>query len=82
MLKPLKRFFLYIKYYFEPNDAYVRGLAYRAAQKYFDTPVRNVSNPYPRISEYDLRRAEFLRYQRAWIDKYRHDYAKDKISHT
>jgi hypothetical protein len=80
MLKPLKRFFLYVKYYFEPNDAYVRGLAYRSAQKYFDTPVRNRSNLNPRVREYDLRRAEFLRYQRAFNDAYRHQYAKNKLA--
>ena len=80
MLKPLKRFFLYTKYFLEPHGPYVRGLAYIAAKKHFNTPVRNRSNPYPRISEYDRRRAEFLGYQRAFNNAYRHEYAMNKLN--
>lgn len=76
----MKRFFLYLKYYFEPKDKYVRSLAYDAAREYFDAPLRNSSNPYPRISEYNYRREGFLRYQRSFNDKYRHEYAIDKLN--
>lgn len=69
------RIFKFLKYYFEPNDKYVRSLAYNAAKEYFSTPIRNVNNPYPRISHYDQRRAAFLRYQRAFNHNYRVDYA-------
>lgn len=76
----MKKFFLYLKYYFEPKDAYVRGLAYTAAKEYFNVPLRNRSNPAPRISEYDVRRQQFLAYQRSWNDSYRHNYAKSKLA--
>ena len=76
----MKRVFLYIKYYFEPNDKYVRSLAFDAAKKYFNTPVRNASNPYPRVVEYDMRRMQFSRYQQAFNDSYRHNYAKQKLA--
>jgi hypothetical protein len=73
------KLFKYLKYYFEPNDKMVRQLALDAARKYFSKPLRNAENPYPRISEYDYRRQGFLRYQRVWNDKYRHEYAMKKL---
>lgn len=75
----IKNFLLYIKYYFELNDKYVRKLALAAAKKHFNVPVRNVNNKNPRITEYEYRRYEFLKYQRSWNDKYRHAYAINKI---
>ncbi len=79
-MTPIKRFFLYLKYYFEVKDKYVRGLAYAAAKDHFNVPLRNASNPYPRISEYNYRRESFLRYQRAFNDRYRHEYAVKKLN--
>lgn len=79
-MTPVKKFFLYVKYYFELDDKYVRDLAYQAAKDYFNVPLRNSSNPYPRITEYNYRRESFLRYQRAWNDLYRHNHAKNKLS--
>jgi hypothetical protein len=72
------RIIKFIKYYFEPSDKYVRALAYKAAKRHFSTPVRTSDNPYPRIYEYDQRRAAFLRYQRSFNHSYRWRYAKDK----
>lgn len=71
--------FRYLKYYFQPKDKYVRELAFNSAKEYFSTPVRNKDNPYPRVVDYDRRRAEFSRYQRAFNDAYRHKYAMDRI---
>jgi len=68
-----------IKYYFEPDEDYVLGIAYNAARQYFKTPVRNKSNPNPRPADYDRRRAQFLAYQRAFAHSYRLDYAKTKL---
>ena len=79
MLKRIFRTFLFIKYYFESDETYVRGIAYNAAREYFKTPVRNSKNPYPRPIDYDRRRAEFLAFQRAFIHSYRLDYAKTKL---
>lgn len=79
MLKRISRFFLLVKYYYEPDDKYVRGIAYNAAREYFKTPVKNENNPYPRVSDYDRRREAFLRYQRSFAHSYRLDYAKTKL---
>ena len=76
MLRLLK----YIKYYFEPDSKEVRKLAYAAAKKFYNVPLRNDFDPYPRVSDYDRRREDFLRYQRAFNDRYRHDYAKNKLN--
>ena len=80
MLRISMKLFRYLKYYFQPNDKYVRQLAYESAKKYFSTPVRNHNNPYPRVKDYDVRREEFLRYQRAFNDRYRHEYAIFKLT--
>jgi hypothetical protein len=73
------RIFKFIKYYLEPDDKYVRGIAYNAAREYFKIPVRNDLNPYPRPIDYERRRREFVRYQRAFNHAYRLDYAKTKL---
>ena len=74
------RILRFIKYYFEPNGKYVRSLAFNAAKRYFKTPVRNKSNPYPSVIEYDIRRSEFIAYQRRFNHLYRHKYATDKLN--
>ena len=73
------RLFKFIKFYFEPDDKYVRGIAYNAARQHFNVPVRNESNPNPRPIDYERRREAFLRYQRAFNHSYRLDYAKMKL---
>ena len=74
------RLFKYIKYYLEVDDKVVRELAFDAAKKFFSVPLRNDFDPYPRIPDYDRRREEFLRYQRAFNDRYRHEYAINKLN--
>ncbi len=76
----IKKAFLYLKYYFEINDKHVRDLAYAAAKNYYNVPLRNRSNPNPSVSEYEQRRNDFLRYQRAFNDTYRHEYAINKLN--
>ena len=78
-MNPIKKVFLYLKYFFEPNDKYVRQLAFDAAKNYYNIPVRNKKNPYPRVSDYDRRRLEFISYQRAFNNSYRHEYAMQKL---
>jgi hypothetical protein len=77
----IKKTFLYLKYYFEISDKQLRGLAYTAAKNYYNKiPLRSKANPNPSVIEYEQRRNEFLRYQRAFIATYRHQYATNKLN--
>jgi hypothetical protein len=71
------KIFKYLKYYFEPNDKFVRQLALDACRRYFK-PLRSI-DPYPRVIDYQRRLEETVRFQRAFADAYRHEYAKRKI---
>jgi hypothetical protein len=80
-MTPIKRFFLYIKYYCELDDKTLRKEAYDAASKYYsDKPLRSSKNPYPRISDYARRREEFIAFQRSYKHVVRDMYAKKKLS--
>ncbi len=79
-MRGLTNLFLYLRYFFEPNDKMVRHLAYDAAKKYFSLrPIRNVKTPYPRVVNYEQRRRDFIAFQRAFNNSYRHTYARDKL---
>lgn len=79
-MRGLSRLFLYLRYFFEPKDKLVRKLAYDAAKAHYSKlPLRGPHNPYPRLGEYDRRRQEFLAFQRAYNNSYRHAYAIDKL---
>jgi hypothetical protein len=55
-------------------------MAYKAAKAHFSKmPLRSSQKPYPRLMDYDVRRQEFLRFQRAYNDSYRHSYAVFKL---
>ena len=80
-MSSMKRLFLYFKYYFQPKDKTVRNMAYEAAKAHFSKmPLRSPQRPYPRLVDYDVRRQEFLRFQRTYNDSYRHTYAVSKLS--
>jgi hypothetical protein len=79
-MRGLSRLFLYLRYFFEPKDKLVRQLAYEAAKAHYaKLPLRSPQNPFPRVPEYNRRREEFLAFQRAYSNSYRHSYAKEKL---
>jgi hypothetical protein len=76
----MKRLFLYIKLYLEPNGKALRAEAFAAAKQYYVLrPVRSAKNPFPHPIEYTQRREQFLAFQRVYINAYRHDYAKKQL---
>lgn len=79
-MRGLSHLFLYLRYFFEPKDKLVRQLAYDAAKAHYaNLPLRNPQNLYPRVSHYEQRRQDFLVFQRAFNNSYRHAYAKSKL---
>jgi len=79
-MRGLSRLFLYLRYYFEPKDKLVRQLAFDAAKSHYaKLPLRSPQNPYPRVTHYEQRRQEFLAFQRAYNNSYRHSYALGKL---
>lgn len=79
-MKRLRRLFLYLKFFFEPNDKEVRALAFNAAKAYYARrPLRSAKNPYPRVPEYNRRREDFVAFQRGYNNSYRHAYAIKKL---
>lgn len=77
----IKKAFLYVKYYFEISEKDLRALAYAAAKNYYrKIPLRSKANPTPSVIEYEQRRNDFLRYQRAFIATHRHEHAMNKLS--
>ncbi len=82
-MKKLTRLFLYIKFFFEPNDKEVRKMAFDAAKAYYSVrPLRSTKNPFPRTIEYNRRRDDFVAFQRGYNNSYRHTYAIDKLEQT
>lgn len=79
-MRGLRRFFLYLKFFFEPKDKLVRAMAFAAAKAHYDQkPVRSAKNPYPRVGEYYRRREDFVAFQRGYNNSYRDSYAKAKL---
>lgn len=79
----MKRFLLYIKFYLEPDGKKLRAEAFQAAKDYYAVrPLRTAAHPYPHPAEYTQRRESFQAFQRAYINSYRHDYAKAKLKVT
>jgi hypothetical protein len=76
----MKRFLLYIKFYLEPNGKKLRSEAFQAAKDYYTVrPLRTAAHPHPHPAEYSQRREAFLAFQQAYMNQYRHDYAKSKL---
>lgn len=79
-MRGLRRFFLYLKFFFEPKDKLVRAEAFAAAKAYYNQrPLRSANNPYPSVSIYHRRREEFVAFQRGYNNSYRHAYAIKKL---
>jgi hypothetical protein len=79
-MRGLRRFFLYLKFFFEPKDKLVRAEAFAAAKAYYaQRPLRSAKNPYPRVPHYYRRREDFVAFQRGYNNSYRHDYAINKL---
>lgn len=79
-MRGIRRFFLYLKFFFEPKDKEVRAMAFSAAKAYYaQRPLRNSQNPYPRVSSYYRRREDFVAFQRGYNNSYRHAYAIKKL---
>jgi hypothetical protein len=76
----MKRLFSYIRFYFEPNEKELGREAYLAAKTYYALrPLRNPSNMFPRVAEYNQRREDFIAFQRGYKNNYRHSYAMAKL---
>lgn len=76
----MKRVFLYIKFYLEPNGKALRAEAFASAKQYYALrPVRSAQNPYPHPIEYTQRREAFQAFQRVYINNYRHAHAKKRL---
>lgn len=68
-----------MKFYFQPKHRTLQAEATIAARKHFKA-IRSVNNPYPTPIDYERRRMEFQAFQRAYINSYRHEYAKQKLA--
>jgi hypothetical protein len=80
-MRGFSRFFLYLKYFFEPEDKLVQSLAFEAAKSHYaKLPLRSAKTPYPRVADYYRRQEEFRGFQRAYNNSYRHSYATTKLS--
>lgn len=77
----LRRSWLYLRFFFEPDDKALRAEAFASAKAHYARiPLRNAQHPYPRVVEYERRRNDFLAYQRAYNNAYRHRYATDRLA--
>lgn len=76
----MKRLFLYIKFYLEPDSKALRAEAFAAAKQYYALkPVRSATNPYPHPIEYTQRREQFQAFQRIYINAKRHEHARKRL---
>jgi hypothetical protein len=65
----------------ELNSKELRKEAYEAAGVYYRArPLRTVANPYPRPVDYARRLTETQRFQQAYMERRRKDYALAKLS--
>ena len=71
----MRRLFLYIKYYFEPNDRMLSKLAHKSAMEYFASKKlsRHVDAKYARMEAVQA-------YKRGFKSTYRSNYAKAKLN--
>lgn len=70
----MKRVFLYLKYYFEPNEKMLSKLAFKSAQEYF--AGRKLSgHPDAKYTRMEA----FQGYQRGYKNAYRSSYARKKL---
>lgn len=77
----LRRAWLYLRFYLEPNDKTLRADAYAAAKAHFARiPLRNAQRPYPGVIDYEQRRNDFLAFQRVYNSGYRNRYATGRLA--
>jgi hypothetical protein len=80
-MRGLSRLFWYLVYFFQAETSALRKEAYDSAKLYYaKRPLRHRSNPYPRVVEYQQRRDDFQKYQRAYINIKCAQAAKEKLA--
>lgn len=71
----MKKLFLYIKYYMEPNERELGKLAFKSAKEYYSNKPLS-RHPDARYT----RTRDFQAYQQGFKNAYRSNYAKEKLS--
>jgi hypothetical protein len=75
------RLFWYLVYFFQAETSALRKEAFNAAKLYYSKrPLRSSANPFPRTVEYEQRRNDFQRYQRAYVTSKCTQIAKEKLA--
>lgn len=80
-MRTISRLFFYLVYFFQAETPALRKEAFESAKEYYSVrPLRSKNNPFPRVIEYQQRREDFQRYQRAYINVRCSQIAKEKIA--